>query len=188
MLTFDADTHTYRWKGAQVPSVTQVLAPYTDLSKIPRAILERKRQIGTAVHKAIELDLADDLDEDSIAEECRGYFEGWRRFREQSYFGAALSEHQAYSEKFGYAGTLDLFGSLPSGPALIDTKCTTFVYPTAGPQTSAYAELIGKPKIDRYILQLSPDGKYELHPCRDRADWAIFQAALTLHHWRTRNA
>ena len=62
VLTFDPEKHEYRINGVLVPSVSQILAPLYDFSKIPRDVLERKRQIGTAIHKAIELDLLGDLD------------------------------------------------------------------------------------------------------------------------------
>lgn len=185
MLTFDADSHTYRFCGKVVPSVTQILDGFVDLSFIPRDVLERKRQIGTAVHKAIELDTAGELDEDSIDESWGGYFMGWRKFRAESGFEVSSSEQQLYSQKYGFAGTCDLIGTLPkAGLALIDAKTTTMLYPTVGPQTAAYAELANCPKAKRYALQLTPDGKYDLAPLTNRNDWSVFQAALILHNWR----
>ncbi len=94
------------------------------------------------------------------------------------------SEQQHYSEKYGYAGTLDLLGELPTGPALIDAKSTVTLYPTVGPQTAAYAELVKRPKINRYALMLSPDGNYELKHLNNRGDWSVFLAAITIHNWR----
>lgn len=186
MLTFDADTHTYRWCGKVVPSVTQILDRFTDLSMIPRDVLERKRQIGTAVHAAIELDVAGDLDESSIDESCAGYFKGWRKFRAESGFVATASEQMLYSKKYGYAGTIDLVGSLPKvEKALIDAKTTTMLYPTVGPQTAAYSELANCQKAKRFALQLTPDGTYFLEPLSDRNDWNVFAAALVLHKWRS---
>lgn len=187
MLTFDRFTHTYRWNGAVVPSVTQILGQLTDLSMIPRDVLERKRQIGTWVHEAIELDLAGDLDESSINDSWRGYFNGWRKFQAEAGFVMLESERQVYSSKYAYAGTLDLFGDLPKlGRSLIDTKCTATLYPTVGPQTAAYAEAHGAPKAKRFALQLKPDGTYNLHPCADRGDLGVFMAALTLFNWRSK--
>lgn len=185
MLEFDKPTHTYRWNGQIVPSVTQVLAQLSDFSMVRPDVLERKRQIGQWVHKAIELDLADDLDEESIGDDWRGYFNGWRKFRAESGFVASASEQQVYSEKYRFAGTLDLAGELPkAGTAIIDAKCTTMIYPTVGPQVAAYSEAAGCPKAKRFALQLSPDGKYELHPLTDRGNFGVFLAALTLHNWR----
>ncbi len=184
MLTFNRERHEYRWNGQIVPSVTQVLDPFSDYSMIPVATLERKKQIGVAVHLAIELDILGELDESTIHPAWSGYFDGWRKFRMHSGFIAELSEQFVYSEKYRFAGTLDLVGELPTGPALIDAKTTTVLMPTVGPQTAAYAEGIKRPRINRYALQLSPDGKYNLAPCRDKSDWATFQAALTLWYWR----
>lgn len=187
MLKFDAATHTYSWNGITIPSVTQVLGQLVDLSMIPRDVLERKRQIGQWVHAAIELDLNDDLDEESIDDEWRGYFDGWRKFKAESGFVMQEAEQQVFSPKFGYAGTLDLLGELPKlGQALIDTKCTAMLYPTVGPQTAAYAEARGVTKAGRFALQLKPNGTYNLHPCKDRSDFGVFTAALTLFNWRAK--
>lgn len=185
MLRFDAATHTYYWNDQRIPSVTQILGPLTDLSMIPRDVLERKRLIGTWVHAAIELDLRDDLDEGSIGEDWRGYFNGWLKFRAESGMVVHEAEQKVYSKPYGYAGTLDLLGELPKiGLVLIDTKCTATMYPTVGPQTAAYAHARGVPKAKRFALQLKPDGSYRLHPCPDRSDFGVFSAALTLYHWR----
>ncbi|WP_297479816.1 hypothetical protein [Ferrovum sp.] len=167
-----------------MPSVTQILDQFSDYSMVPPHILERKRQIGTAVHAAIDLDLKGELDEETIHSAWGGYFDGWRKFQKESGFIVESSEQRIYSEKYRYAGTLDLVGTLSSGPALIDTKTTAVLMPSVGPQTAAYAEGIGKPRIKRYALQLTPDGKYSLEPCNGKNDWAVFQAALTLFNWR----
>jgi len=185
VLAFNEERHEYRWHGRLVPSVTQILKDLTDYSMVPDAVLNRKRDIGIAVHKAIELDLDGDLDESTIDPAWSGYFEGWLRFKFESGFIVAQAEHKDYSERYGYAGTLDLLGELPNtGGALIDTKTCAVLMPSVGPQTAAYAELAKKPRINRYALQLTPEGKYSLVACTDKSDWAVFQAALTLHRWR----
>jgi ATP-dependent exoDNAse (exonuclease V) beta subunit len=184
MLTFNAERHEYRWNGQIVPSVTQVLDLLSDYSMVPLAILERKKQIGQALHAAIELDLNGELDYDTIHPVWEGYFIGWQKFISQSGFVVESNEQKIFSEKYRFAGTLDLVGQLNNESVLIDAKTTAILMPTVGPQTAAYAEGIKKPRIKRYALQLSPDGKYNLEPCTDKNDWAIFQAALTLWYWR----
>ncbi len=184
MLTFNHELHQYRWNGQIVPSVTQILDQFSDYSMVPPHILERKRQIGTAVHAAIDLDLKGELDEESIHPAWEGYFKGWRKFKAESGFVIESSEQRIFSEKYQYAGTLDLVGELPSGPALIDTKTTVILMPSVGPQTAAYAEGIGRPRIKRYALQLTPDGLYNLEPCSNKNDFAVFQAALITFNWR----
>ncbi len=183
-LTFDEPTHTYRFKGEPVPNVTSILAPWADFSKVPRDLLERKRQIGTAVHKAIELDLADNLDYDQIDPVWAGYFGGWLNFKAQSGFVMEASEQKVFHKTLRYAGTLDLLGTLPkAGESLIDTKCCAILPRTAGPQTAAYRDAIGSPKLRRFALQLSADGSYKLVPLDDLNDLAVFKAALTIHNY-----
>lgn len=188
VLTFDALTHTYRYEGQVVPSVTQVLQPFYDFSMIPREVLERKRLIGEWTHAGIELDLQDNLDEDSIDDSWLGYFQGWRKFRNESGFVVQEAEQRVFSTKYRVAGTLDLLGTLPKiGQALIDTKTVAVTSPATGLQTAAYAELRGVQKAKRYGLQLRPNGTYELHPFADRADFPTFLAALTIFNWKKRN-
>lgn len=184
MLTFDRDKHEYRLNGRVVPSVTQILDSFVDLSRIPADVLERKRQIGTAVHAAIDLDCSNDLDEESIAPAWAGYFAGWRKFKAESGFIVESSERQVADKSGAYAGTLDLIGELPKHRALIDTKCTTSLYPTVGPQTAAYAKAAGETRIARYALLLTPDGRYNLEPLTNPNDFAVFNAALVIHYWR----
>jgi hypothetical protein len=192
MLTLDEATHTYRYAGAVVPSVTQVLAPLFNWDAVPPEVLERKRLIGDAVHKAIALDLADDLDEASIVEPWASYFEGWRKFKRDSGFVCLAYEEPVYHEQLRYAGTFDLFGLLKGKPAKIDTKSTHVLHPAVGPQTAAYDEArrrgsLYREKAARYALQLGSDGRPHLHPLTDPSDWNIFMSLLNVHHYKTRH-
>ena len=45
-LTFDEAAHEYRLDGRRLPSVTQLLAPLVDYSKVPRETLERAQALG----------------------------------------------------------------------------------------------------------------------------------------------
>lgn len=70
MLTFAAETHEYRVNGRLVPSVTQILEAVglIDYSHIPWPTRQMALERGRAVHEAIALDLAGDLDEESADE------------------------------------------------------------------------------------------------------------------------
>ena len=108
-LEFNEERHEYRLDGKIVPSVTQILRPLMDFSGIPPDVLEHKRQIGTAVHKAIELDLLGELDETSVAPALAPYFGAWRDFKSE--FGVkdgTTTEYRVCSKIHGYAGTVDL--------------------------------------------------------------------------------
>ncbi|MEW5709794.1 MAG: hypothetical protein AB1830_12965 [Pseudomonadota bacterium] len=191
MLTFDPATHTYCWDGQPVPSVTRILEPVIDYSRVPPEVLERKRQIGEAVHQAIALDLAHDLDEESVVEPWAPYFLAWRRFLAESGFEPHLFEHRLYHPKYGYAGTLDLWGRLKGKYVLIDTKNTSELHPATALQTAAYAEALqaqdGLGTDCRYALHLKPDGTYELHPFKERTDFNVFLSLLSLFNWKRRH-
>ena len=74
-VTFDEESHTYRVNGVIYPSVSEILAPFCDFSRVPRDVLERKRQIGRATHKCIELDEAGELDVDTVDPQVMPYFQ-----------------------------------------------------------------------------------------------------------------
>lgn len=56
-VTFDETTHTYWYGMERLPSVSELMRPITSayLTNIPEHILEWKRDLGTAVHRACEL-------------------------------------------------------------------------------------------------------------------------------------
>lgn len=199
MIEFNAERHEYRVDGRLVPNVTSILAPLYDLDGIPRAVLERKRAIGQAVHRAIELELQDDLDESTVHEDVAPYLPAWRRWRVDRGFELIASERKVAHPLYGYAGTLDLRGRLTikfprekaaPGPATIDLKTTFEVKDPVGLQLAAYqgAEAAGgdpAAKRDRRLaLQLKPDGTYVERFFDDPKDWPVFLSFLTCHNWK----
>lgn len=197
MLTFDEAAHRYFWNGQPVPGVTSILARASDFSMVDPDVLERKQLIGKAVHAAIELDLANDLDESTLHPDCRPYFDGWRKFQREREFVATHCERQVFHPLLKYAGTLDLYGSFNHKKrrvtSMVDTKCTAALPPSVGPQTAAYLEALAaedksiKHDGPRYCLHLKPDGTYDLVPLTDRADFAIFQSFLNVHRFLERH-
>ena len=178
MLTFDPDCHEYRWSGNRLPSVSEVLRRLAKLSGIAPDVLEFARARGQAVHKAIELDIAGDLDESSLHPEVSDRFYGWRRFVQTSKFQAQGSEVRVMSQRYGYAGTFDLWGYIRREPYLIDIKATALVPPTVGLQTAAYAqaarETLAMPPMRRGVLQLGPEGRWQFLPLTRALDLREF--------------
>ena len=85
-LVFNEEKHEYSVSGVRYPSVTQILAPLVDYSQVPRAVLERARKLGQAVHRMTELFDLDDLDMDDLADELRPYLTAWIKFRAETGF------------------------------------------------------------------------------------------------------
>lgn len=193
-LDFDAVTHTYRIGGVRVPSVTQVckVASGNEYAQIPRDVLERKRAIGVALHAAIWLDHTGVLDIDSIDPAVAPYFAAWQDFVARTGFVTRLGETQLGSQRFGYAGTLDLYGIIDGTPWLIDTKSVAVLSPVTAIQTAAYLELLranhhALAGTRRAALHLKPDGRFALQEYTSAGDFSTFLAALSVWRWRAAN-
>lgn len=176
MLTFNSERHEYRWDDHIVPSVTQVLSPLFQWDKVPPHVLERKRQIGTAVHAAIHLELTVGVDSASIDPAVAPYFNAWKCFRDSCDFEPVLVEYRVWHPELHYAGTFDEWGMLNGEPALIDWKTSMHLnYEAVGAQTAAYLTALSKSGIGalsdkRFALKLGSDGGFKLEPYRSLHD------------------
>jgi len=188
MLSFNSDRHEYRIKGVVVPSVTTITAPLVDLSGIPQATLEKKRQIGQALHKCIELHLADDLDPDTVDGLVEPYFAAFMKWLRESGFRPDASEKRVFSKALMFAGTLDLNGWTAKGKrAVVDHKSTYHLSTVTGIQTAGYALAsieMGDKIEERYALHLKPDGTYSFVPHKDRMELEHFKTLLNFYRIR----
>lgn len=186
-LTFEEETHTYRKNGRKVPSVTQIIKPlYADLRFVDKDLLEYKSDLGKAVHKTIELYALDDLDESSVVSPVLEYFKQYLKFESESGFKALHPEALVYSA-LGYAGQVDLIGTLHKKLVLMDLKTTATISSAVALQTMAYKkaweEENGRVIQERYALRLAPD-KYRLHKfSNDGSDLAGFVGFLSAYRW-----
>lgn len=194
-LQFDEATHTYTLAGRVIPSVTQILKQVVDFSMVAPDILERKCAIGSALHMAIALDHADDLDYDSLDASVLPYFEAWRKFVAD--MGRGLVVHAAEmpiaSATYQYGVTPDIWGSVNGRRAVIELKSTAAIHPSVGLQTAAQEMAITEcdawpggtgQAVDRYALQLQPSGQYRIHHFKNRGDFAVFIALRSVWGWR----
>lgn len=179
MLTFDAETHTYRVAGRITPSVTQVLEPLQQLKGVPPALLERAREFGNHVHLATHLSDMGLLDEVALDAELVPYLVGWRKFRRDTGFHVVQSEAPMHSDLYGYAGTPDKIGTLGRDVCVLDIKSGVVPF-TVGPQVAAYQKLIEPMPRKRLCVQLIPND-YRVHELKDPRDFAVFQSALNIH-------
>lgn len=189
-LTFDEAAHEYRLDGRRLPSVTQLLAPLVDYSKVPRETLERAQALGTAVHRMTELYDNDDLDEESLSDELRPYLASWLRFRTECQFEPVTIEHRMSHPLYRYAGTSDRTGIIKGRLAVVDLKKMMVLGPHIGPQLAAYEKLHqaeGLKVLDRFALGLRPDGTYRLQPYTDPLDWQCFLSHLTIRNWKEKH-
>ena len=184
MLTRD-DNHVYRWNGVPVPGVTTILRPLNDFSGIAPDVLAAKADLGTRVHLATELDDAQDLDESSIEDDVAPYLEAWRRFKMDKRVVIESAEEYVYHAMYQFAGQIDRVLRFDGMRWLADIKTSVLVYPSVGPQTSAYLIAKADPMIQRRCaVQLRPDGSYRLKELNDSRDWPAFLSCLTIHNFK----
>lgn len=183
-ISFDEADHEYRINGVAVPSVTGIVAALREKSGASDETMEYKRQLGKAVHKAIELHERDDLDLGSMDPDTLPFFEAWLEFKREAGFQVIECERIVYSKKLLYAGTLDVVGHRSTQELeLLDAKCVWAMDAATGPQTAGYAiayEELTKQKVRRRGgVQLLRDRTYRFHPYTDRNDYLVFHNCLT---------
>lgn len=194
MLTFDEPTHTYRWNGTVVPSVTQVLADLQDFSHVPAEVLERAQLRGSNVHLMCQFHDEDRLELSEFTAEEQSYLPAWQRFLYDMRPNWRHIEVPGYNALFGFAGTPDREGYFEnhSGPFdwVIDIK-TCDPHPLQGLQTAAYCE-IREPRAVREKLMstrrratvhLATNGTYRFREWESPTDWAMFVSLLNIRNW-----
>jgi hypothetical protein len=184
MLTFDEATHTYRYDGHPIPSVTQILKPLADFSSVPKEILEAKRKLGQDVHLATELEDNGTLDEATVDAKVLPYLQAWRKFKEERGFLVLEAETKVCSVPHQFAGTLDRIGAMDQHDWLLDIKTSYEIHPAVGPQTAAYKEARGLEHLRRAVVRLGPDGEYEFKELTSPRDWVAFQACKLIHRFK----
>lgn len=192
-LTFDRATHTYKFDGRVVPSVTQLLGRLHSFAHVPEAVLEQARVRGTFVHSMCDAHDAGDLDEGRLLDEHRGYLVAWKAFRATYEPTWAAIEERGYSTLYAFAGTLDRRGVLgriyPGQKAIVDIK-TGPAHPVFGLQLAAYRHLASLREPDcalarRLTVQLQPDGRFKVVEWSSPDDWSTFLALIKLTRWST---
>lgn len=194
-LSFDESTHTYRYQGVVVVSVTKVLDGWSNMDRLPADVLYAAGRRGSLVHEATELDDEGDLNE-AWADEVgvMGYVTAWRRFRREHEFEPTLIEAPVFHAVNRYAGRLDRFGVMlwpykrtrRREETLIDIKSGAG-NPTHPLQTAAYGAAMGH-RGRRLCVYLNEDGYYiateHANLYADLADWL---SCLRHFRWRQRN-
>lgn len=97
------------------PSVTEILQPYADFSKVPPAVLEAAAERGTAVHAACAayaLGLWA-----PVPDELRGYFESFRAWFDGYVVEVLAVEEEIRHPKLGYIGHPDLICNIRNNPS-----------------------------------------------------------------------
>jgi hypothetical protein len=194
-FTFTEATHTYAdVNGIVRPSVSQVIKAegLISFAGISPSVLERKRQLGSLVHKVTELyDCGEDLNDYDIPDEVWPYFEGYTNFRQDCCFEPRLIEHRVLAQVHGmwYGMTLDRKGQVDGVEHIIELKCGASEHPAWGVQLAAYAlgiDPVAKQQPARAAVQLGPHFSrgYKLHSYPDPADYTVWLNSLANAMWK----
>jgi predicted RecB family nuclease len=152
------------------------------LSKVDSASAKAASR-GSAVHKIIEQGGA-------FSEGLAGYGKAYEAFREAVKSEIIEREYLVYSEKYGYAGTLDAYVRIGERTAILDYKTSKAIYSDYAIQLSAYKqafeEMKGASAVDAIaVVRLGKDGDWDYHEMV--YDFAPFAAALNLWKWYNEN-
>lgn len=192
--TFDEALHRYTVQGREVPSVTQILKPLTDLTygQISPSILKAAADFGTAVHACTEYLDEGDLDDETVDEVWRPYLDAYVAWKETMRPTIERIEWCLACSKF--AGTIDRVATIAGDRWVIDIKTTSQIHPHVGVQLAPYEALSyaasgGEgPRFRRAALQLRGDGTFRFTEFTDPSDAACFTALLGIHNWRKNHA
>lgn len=184
-ITRDAE-HRYRdATGRRLLGVTECLQAFGFLSDFSAPYLAEKArakaELGTLVHKAIELHLAGQLDVFSLDPAIEPYFTSWLRFEAETALRVIYSESLVYDEIRAYAGQVDLVAELNGAPWVLDFK-TGQKAPGHKYQLAAYAQALPKElqPVKRGGIYLFGDGRRaELVPFTDASDARIFNGLVS---------
>lgn len=185
-FTFRSEDHSYWLGDKKLPSVTQIISPLVDYSKVPPAKLGRKRDLGTAFHEAIRLFLNNDLDNESLDDDLiipmRQFREWWLEDADVERNPIMLAIEKPFcNEKLKYAGTPDLV----TETTIYDFKLRKY-NPIADPlQLAGYAGLVsGLPPKGLIVVEFSLDAGYLVHNAEKKQAYSVFREMLKHYHVR----
>jgi hypothetical protein len=168
-----------------MPSVTEILKPWSDFSRIPPAILEAASIRGTAVHDVCAT-IAKGLPVLNIPDECAGYVESFQRWFDLVVDEVLLVETRLVDTDFGYHGEPDLIVKAKHGEIILaDNKTPLQLLKAWQLQCSGYFNLADKngyrPEKSG-SLRLDKNGGIAKMTYYDNSlqDFNLFLQALTL--------
>lgn len=192
-LEFEDATHTYRLDGMEIPSVSTIIKPLSEIEyrEISEETLNNAAKKGTEVHNAIENWIKFEIDD--ISPEKRPFLDAYLKWWRNHDIRVVESEWRIYHKIMRYGGTLDLLAYVDGYLTLIDYKTTyTILDMVCGPQLEAYSQALSSHgiKVDKkMILHLRKDGTYKekFFPIRDTVCWQVFSALKTVYDYEWSN-
>lgn len=172
-------------------SVTQILSPFTDFSRIDPATLAAAADRGTKVHAMAAAHLAGIYAPFSSDSRINLFYLSFREWCDKFIKQVFFTEHEFIDERLGLVGHPDMGVELIDGQRLIpDIKTPQAHGPTWRAQTAAYLYLANREYGDGFFmagaaLQLHPEGKMPKMTIykTTAADWSAFLSALNAYRY-----
>ena len=142
------------------PTVTEILSPWADFSRVPPAVLAAAAARGTAVHTA-NAAIAQGFFP-VITDETAPYVGSFQAWLDATVEEVLLVEERLVDMDMGFSGQIDLLCRTGEGVCLIDEKTPVTKLKTWRAQLAAYHHLcvVNGYSVDRVgSLRLSPDGR-----------------------------
>lgn len=192
-LSFEEATHSYRWDGAPVRSVTQVIGEF--MPPVPQSlkgIYDAAGDFGQALHKTVELRDTGKLA--TFSPELTPWLESWDKFRKAfpnlKDLPVPKIEFRVYSPTYNVAGTIDriLLDIVKQRLVVVDMK-TGHHSKSWEVQVAAYAqilkEVLGLDYTPETLTVRLLEDRFELAPKTIQEIEAIrFWSMLNLYEWR----
>jgi len=188
-LTFDGATHTYRYEGHVIPSVTQVIREAGMMS--PFGLDDAAALFGTAVHAAI-------LGNGNTDDMLKPYVKAWEKFlRERDLrLIAGWNERIVAGPCYRYAGRVDCVADDTDGELMVLDIKTGSPAPWHLVQVAAYIQaavqqLDARHGVRGAVVYLAMDGDYRFRAFEDiiaiERNYQIFSDACNVWWWREKH-
>lgn len=177
-------------KSSSLPSVTQVLAAFTDYSGVPAHVLEAASERGSRVH-AICAARIQGLWHQPVTDDVAGYVKSFDDWARAAIEDVILVEPELEDLALGYCGHLDLICRVQGdeGATIVDLKTPATCMLPWRAQLAAYRNLAEKNghHISRvFSLRLDKAGgraKLDEYTGTVRADFSAFMSALNAYRY-----
>jgi len=221
-VLFGRSGHTYEVSGRNIKSVTSIMRDegagfgwskdnngaifgtvFHEVMKI--RLLDEKWRANEEYRKPYreddegnEVSLSNDVEWFFDDESCKDWIAAIDKFIRDQQPKHQFLEHIVYSERYGFAGTLDFFGSIKKyGDELVLIDWKTWANPTpplvamSGLQTAAYEMALRQQedihwRIRRLAVHFSPN-MYKILPLNNPADFPAFQSCMNWNRWKEQN-
>jgi hypothetical protein len=140
---------------------------------------------GSALHRATELLDLGDLDWRSVDPVILGRLRQYQKFKDEVKPEILAIEEKVVNVLYGYQGKLDRRVKIQGREGILDIKGPSQA-PWQSLQVGMYTATFQRP-MARWTLHLSDD-IYKLIEHKDRDDWTVAKAAITLAAWRRKHA